>query len=258
QPVLDQLLAAAVNTQYINHDSILRKHGTLSHYQIIKDTIVISAGRPPEITPYQFTIEMSPSACFPMGRGLSKLLYPNLRREGEKIIVTGQVSDGTKVQAVVDPEENFLARRIERFDNHGKRIGTWLTQGNLNNNQIASSSVYYFHGKLVDKYQIANFNSSPLDTNKFTVPLKDNLLIIDQRLGGSIAVRKTTLGIITKEKLLLLTRAELEREVTQKRRIALVTNIQSTINGLLLLLPVLLLGAWFFRQRVRNTSFTSP
>jgi len=35
QPVLDQLLATAMNTQNINHASILRKHGTVSHYQFL-------------------------------------------------------------------------------------------------------------------------------------------------------------------------------------------------------------------------------
>jgi hypothetical protein len=215
-------------------------------------TIIITPGKPEELRKGLYTVDVTPRPSFPTGRGLSTLKQSSVSINGQWATIKGIAEDNTVVSAEVDTLNHCLASKISRFDSRGHLLGVIHTKGSITGGSIAASSFYsspYAKGSW--KFLKADF--SPPVISRFYPPFPEGPIIFDQRLGTPISIRKTTLGSLSKDQVLQIVQSELRKRGRTESRINQLGRIQTSINVLVLLLPFLLLGAWFCLKRSLRT-----
>lgn len=225
-------------------------------FNISPSTVIISRGKPQELQLGMHTIDVTPKPSFPAGRGLSLLKNHSITLKRNWATVKGEAEDGSRVSADVDLRHSFLARKITRSNKAGRLIGVIMTKGELVNGAIAASAAY--SGPRVKgawKFLKADFSSPAVA--RFKVALTAGPMIVDERMGEPIGIRKTTLGSMDKDEVLRRTKAELDKRARLMAFLQKRQSIQNAINAFLLLLPILLFGVWFSSRRGNVSSKVS-
>jgi len=218
-------------------------------------SIIIKAGLPSDASYDQSLMDVTPYPSFPMGRGLSSLVAFAAVRKGKWIEVKGHTLGGIYITAKVDPNDHDLAREIEMRNVKGDWEGLWRTHGDTLSGAIVNRSIYTPSRSNHSQSLTFDFISADLLTPRkaeFDCVIKGNLAIVDQRLGGSVTIKKPTQGIISKNEILDATRSVLEKRGQQQRTSKLVETIQNIVNALFISLPLILLGVWFSLRRSKT------
>lgn len=220
-------------------------------FDIFQNQVVISSGKPIELDPGMFAVDVAPKPDFPMGRGLSSIKNHKVEIQGNIIVVSGMIDDNSLIKAYISSSDHLLARRIVRFDALGHLIGTWFTSGEISNGRIAASAVYVQSGRRSQwTFQKGDFQLPSSST--FVVPLPPGVLVLDQRLGGSVAIRNDVGHTIYKNEVINVTKRKLKEESLLLNRSHVLRLMQNSVNGLCILLSILVGGVWICMKKERE------
>lgn len=221
-------------------------------FQVNGDTIVITAGLPfkLDLTSY-WALGVCAKPSLPLGRGLSQLKNPQLTWNGAIATVKGAVSDGTVLIAQVDTKDHFLVRSARRMMKNGRLISTTTNTGISRDGLVVTKSVLKLPNvSETTTFVSTNFTAQP--ESAFHVPLKGRLKILDQRLGITPVNFKTSDGEISKNELLIHTRALLQDKKQKQARTVEAEKKQSLVNASVLAAPALLCLSWFMILKAKK------
>ena len=220
--------------------------------------VSITKGPSADLAEHNIWFNLYPGACFVLGRGLSTLQNPKIHQRSGNVIFTGAATDGTRVEAVLDSQRDFLAQKIERKNERGRVIGRLLLSNPLKveGHIIASKATYEAYTNGESKPSKVNFAISHATfvapRTDFNLVLRKGSLVVDSRLGEPIT---WNMGLdLTPSQLLKRTTAK-AREVEELRvRERRANGLLKAANISLLCLPaVLALTALVYLRRKRSS-----
>lgn len=228
----------------------------------------IQPGQPADINSAYLMVGFYPGASFMLGRGLSLLQDVKVRepQNGKYVVVEGKALDGTIVRATLDTGHDYVAKKIERRTDTGRLISRTVLGSPISfkgTPLIASSAIYEVYkanGQIIVKnsYRLISANFGKPSDSLFHLAFDKDMTIVDNRLGKPIVYqyKKATSRVKSKEELLILTRKNLEKEANILAQQQRTEREEGTGRNLLVLLPMLLLGAlavaYRFRHRVNR------
>ena len=227
-------------------------------FSSIGDSVTISRLSSLSDTPNNRMLLLLPGACFFKGRGLSMLKSPHIRSVPTSPLVElrGQTSKGESIRALLDPRQNFLARRIERLGEDSKPFVLVETQGAQNGGLMPQTATVMYPGRgtslmpLRFEFSAATFGKTPAEPLEFSIARP--AILADARSGAPLIIRKTSSVPMTKADVFAITDKEAKKLGILNDREQAAENKQHNINLALTFVPLTLaalLLAWRTKKR---------